>query len=77
MQRSSPFSRATAMMAAIASIMSMPASLQQAGLAELSPYVSRGKGRGFSPIGRKGGHMAAVRAARKARNVRRHKARAR
>lgn len=77
MQRSAPFARAMAMAAAIMGAMSLPASLQQAQLAEIGPYRSRGKGRNSSPIGRKGGHMAAVRAASKARNVRRHKARAR
>lgn len=77
MQSSKPFARASSMLAAIAAIMSMPASMQRASLDELGPYVSRGKRKDRSPIGRKGGHMAAVRAARKARNVRRHKARAR
>lgn len=81
MQRSKPFARAISMMGLISAAMAafpMAGQAQQAALAEIGPYESRGKGRGRSVIGsgRHGAHMTAVRAARKARNVRRHKARA-
>lgn len=77
MQRSQPFARAIAMMSLIAAAMNMPIAMQQAALANIGPYESRGKGKGRGAIGSKGGHMAAVRAASKARNVRRHRAAAR
>lgn len=75
--RSTPFARANAMMTLIAAAMSLPVSMQQAKLAEIGPYVSRGKGRGGRQSSPHGAHMASVRAARKARNVKRHRAAAR
>ena len=77
MQRSQPFARAIAMMNMIAAAMQLPMSLQTSAMAQIGPYESRGKGKGRGAIGSKGGHMAAVRAASKARNVRRHRAAAR
>jgi hypothetical protein len=75
MQIHNPFARAKAMFGLIAAAMAMGSlHLQQAALAQIDPYVSRGKGKGKAPIGRKGGHKAAVRAATKARNSRRHRA---
>jgi len=78
MQRSKPFARAIQMMGLIAAAMSLPVAMQQQAMAEIGPYESRGKGRSGNPIGRgrHGAHMSAVRSARKARSVRRHKARA-
>lgn len=78
MQRSKPFARAISMMALVSAAMSLPLAMQQEAMAKIGPYESRGKGRGSSGIGRgrHGAHMTAVRTARKARNVRRHKARA-
>lgn len=67
------FGRAKSMMAAVAAAMGLPVHMQQAALAGIGPYVSRGKGGNFSAIGRKGGHMQAVRASKKAANVKRHR----
>lgn len=77
MQRSAPFARAMAMAAAIAGIMSSAASasVQQAQIAELGPYVSRGKGQGHSNRRAPGAHKAAHRAAMKLRRIKKHKAR--
>lgn len=72
MQRSSPFSRATAMMAAIAAAMSLPVTAQQAAMSAIGPYESRGKGEGRSNRRPAGAHKAAHRAAIKARNAKRH-----
>lgn len=44
MQKSTPFARARAMMAAIAAAMSFAGSAQQQALAAIGPYESRGKG---------------------------------
>ena len=75
MQIHNAFARAKTMFSLIAVAMSMGSlHQQQAAPAEIGPYVSRGKGEGKGPIGRKGGHKAAVRAATKARNSRRHRA---
>lgn len=65
------------MMAAFAAASAMSPAAQQVAMAEIGPYESRGKGKGGSAIGngRPGAGMAFIRAARKARNVRRHKAR--
>lgn len=73
MQRSQPFSRAMAMATAIAAIMSSAASnaaIQQQQIAALGPYESRGKGKGGGNRRAPGAGMANIRAARKARNVR-------
>jgi hypothetical protein len=70
--RSSPFSRANAMFAAIAAAMALPAFAQRGALASVGSYESRGKG-GKTPS-RKAGTKANGRAALKARNVRRHRA---
>ena len=77
MQRSAPFARAMAMAAAIAGIISsaVSASVQQAQLAELGPYVSRGKGEGRGNRRAPGAHKSAQRAAMKLRRVKKHKAR--
>lgn len=67
------FARARAMMAAIAVAMSLSSEAQrQVALSGIGPYVSRGKGRGGRPSS---GHKVAMdkRAAKKARNVARHK----
>lgn len=58
------------MITLVAAAMALPWAMQQAALAQIGDYKSRGHGGRFSPIGRKGGHMAAVRKARKARRVR-------
>lgn len=68
MRRSQPFARAHAMMALIAAAMSAPASGQQALLAAIGPYESRGKGQGRSNRRPAGAHKAAHRAAMKLRN---------
>lgn len=80
MQRSAPFARANLMIAAISAIMASTVgnlAAQQVKIAELGPYVSRGKGSsngsGRNRIAR-GAGMVFIRAARKARNVRRHRA---
>ena len=44
--KGTPFRRAFAMMAALASINNLPFHLRQAALGDLGPYRSRGKGRG-------------------------------
>ncbi len=78
MKYGQPFGRALAMAAAVAAIMSSASTvthIQQAKLAELGPYVSRGKGQGRSNRIAPGAQMANIRAARKARNIRRHRAR--
>lgn len=74
--RSSPFARANAMMAQVAAIIAITASplLQQQKIAALGTYESRGKGEGVSNRRPPGARMAHIRAARKARNVRRHRA---
>ncbi len=69
--KSSPFARASAMFAAIAAAMSLAPAMQQVALSQIGTYESRGKG-GKSPH-RRTGVKAAQRAARKARNVRRHR----
>lgn len=71
MHKPQPFARAMAFMAALAAINSMPLAIQQAKLAELGTYESRGKG-GKSPS-RHVGTKRARRAALKARNVRRNR----
>lgn len=76
MQKSTPFARATAMMAAIAAAMSFAGSAQQQALAAIGPYESRGKGDGRSNRRPAGAHKAAHRAAAKARRVRAHRAHA-
>ena len=75
MQRSQPFGRALDMMALISAAMQMPATEKQAAMQAIGPYVSRGKGRGKGKSAPHGAQMANIRAARKARNVRRHRAR--
>jgi hypothetical protein len=75
MQRSQPFGRAIAMMAAIAAATAMSPMAQQVAMAEIGPYESRGKGKGGGNRRAPGAQMANIRAARKARSVRRHKAR--
>ncbi|CAB4158760.1 hypothetical protein UFOVP708_22 [uncultured Caudovirales phage] len=70
--RSSPFSRANAMFAAIAAAMSLPAFAQRGALASVGSYESRGKG-GKTPS-RKVGTAANRRAAIKASNVRSNRA---
>ncbi len=79
MKTSQPFARANAMMGAIASAMSLVGSFaQQTALAAIPAYESRGKGmKSFNIANQrsKGGkRMASVRAAHKARNVRRFRA---
>lgn len=74
MQRSQPFARAMSMMALVAAAMSMPVHMQQAKLAEIGPYESQGKGKGGGNRRAAGAQMAGIRAARKSRNVRRHRA---
>lgn len=71
MQGSAPFARARAMMSALAAIASLAFTQQQAALAALGPYVSRGKG-GKRPH-RSVGTKACQRAACKARNVQRNR----
>jgi hypothetical protein len=46
MQRSTPFARAHAMMAAIAAAMAMTGPGKEFALSAIAPYKSRGKGRG-------------------------------
>lgn len=70
--KSSPFSRASAMFSAIAAAMALAPSMQKVALSQIGPYESRGKG-GKAPS-RRVGTKACQRAARKARNVRRHRA---
>ena len=75
--QSTPFRRANALMAAIATILASTAgnvAAQKAQLGALAPYESRGKGQGKGKAARHGARMANIRAARKARNVRRHRA---
>lgn len=77
MAQSNPFKRAHMMMAAIAAIMSATAgniAAQQAQISALAPYESRGKGKGGHQHARHGAQMANIRAARKARNIKRHRA---
>jgi hypothetical protein len=62
------------MMALVAAAMSLGPSMQQDALAKIGPYESRGKGEGRSNRRAPGAGMASIRAARKARNVRRHRA---
>lgn len=71
------FSRAQAMISAIGQAMLLPLGQRQLALSKIGPYVSRGKGGNYSAIGRRGGHMQAVRASAKARNVKRHRKAAR
>ena len=64
-------------MKAIAAIMAAFSGVQaQHALGQLDPYESRGKGKskGFIGSGRPGARKANMRAAHKARNVRRHRA---
>lgn len=75
--QASPFSRAKAMMAAIAAVIASAqgnTAMQQAGLAAIGPYQSRGHGKGQRTKAPHGAQMAHIRAARKARRVKRHKA---
>ena len=77
MQRSNPFARPIQMMAAIAAAMAanpIPGAAQIAALNAIPAYESRGKGEGRSNRRAPGARMASIRAARKARNVRRHRA---
>lgn len=72
-----PFHRAQLMAAAIGAILASTGgnvALQQQKLAELGPYVSRGKGKGGGNRRAAGAGKANHRAAIKARNVRRHRA---
>jgi len=66
------------MTGALASALAMTGSLQQSALAAIPAYESRGKGmKSFDltkPRSKGGSRMASVRAARKARNVRRFRA---
>ena len=62
MQKSTPFARATAMMAAIEAAMSFVGSAHQQGMAAIGPYESRGKGEGRSNRRPAGAHKAAHRA---------------
>lgn len=76
MQRSQPFARAIAMASMIAAAMAAnpwPGLAQQAALSKIGDYESRGKG-GKEPHRRGNGSIKVKRAARKARNVRRHRA---
>ena len=71
------FARSHAMFALIAAAMSLPTQhAQQAALSAIAPYKSRGKGRskGNGNQAPHGKQMAHIRAAKKARNVRRHRA---
>lgn len=71
------FARANLMFSAIAAIMASTAgnvALQQAQLAALGPYESRGKGREGKNRTAAGAGKANHRAAMKARNVKRHRA---
>lgn len=77
MKGGSPFARAIAMMAAIASVMSNFANDtvgRQVAMAGMPQYRSRGKGEGRSNRVPRGAGMAAKRASIKARNVKRHRA---
>lgn len=77
MQRATPFARARAMFAAVAAAMALSPAMQHAALAEIEPYQSRGKGKGGSHRPRSSHTVAAdKRASVKARNRRKHKARA-
>lgn len=80
MQRSAPFARAIQLMALVHACYQahpIPGIAQQQALSALPAYESRGKGgrksRGYNAAPH-GAHMAGVRVARKARNVRRHRA---
>lgn len=79
MQRSAPFARFTMMMGAIAAAMAggttqgAQAMSRKAAVAQLPAYESRGKGQGRSNRIAPGAQMANIRAARKARNVKRHR----
>jgi hypothetical protein len=73
MNHSQPFARAIAMMAAISAAMSLPRAMQRSALEQVGEYRSRGKGKGGGNRRAPGAHMAARRAAIKARNVRRHR----
>lgn len=76
MKYGQPFGRALAMMSAVAAIMASTAGnvvAQQAQLAKIGPYISRGKGQN-KPNGRPAGAgKAAHRAAMKRRNQVRHR----
>lgn len=61
------FARAVAMMALVAKAMALPPGQRQGALAEIGPYVSRGKGGGKRPF-RRVGTKANQRAALKRRN---------
>jgi hypothetical protein len=65
------FARARSMMSLIAAAFSMPVHMQQAALAQITPYKSRGKG-GKHPH-RRVGTKAHARSAAKSRNQRRHR----
>ena len=72
MMKSSPFARSMAMMAAIAASITSGMSVHLAHEA-VGPYQSRGKGEGSSNKRAPGARMANIRAARKTRNVKRHR----
>ena len=77
MKSGTPFRRAQMMMAAISAIMSATVgntAAQQAQLAKIGPYESRGKGRNTPNRSAPGAGMAAKRASVKRRNVLRHRA---
>jgi len=65
------------MMGLISAAMSMPTAAQKVALEQIGHYESRGKGEGRSNRRAPGAHKANVRAAARARNVRRHRASAR
>jgi hypothetical protein len=74
MKAGTPFRRSLAMASAIQMLASMSLTQWQIKekIAELGPYVSRGKGQNKSAVGsKKGAHMAFVRSARKLRNKKR------
>lgn len=76
MKSGTPFRRATMMMAAISAIMSATMgnmAAQQAQLAQVGPYESRGKGRNMPNRRAPGAGKANHRAAMKRRNVIRHR----
>lgn len=75
MLNSSPFSRSIAMMAAIAAAAGFSnQGMRESALADIGPYESRGKGKGGGNRRAPGAQMAGIRAARKTRNVKRHRA---
>ncbi len=72
MQASQPFRRALAMVAALSAAMALTGTQKELALNAIGSYQSRGKGRGV----RSGSYHCVAqdkRAAKKARNIRRHK----